>query len=128
MHRGEGTIGYQADRSNAIAVDGSNSFYVTGEFTATFDNLSVTSTGPNASDVFFAKYNSNAVIQWLHHGGGVHADIGYSVGVDQGGNSYVSGFADSGPGVVCSIILPCRRAVTTTSFSRSMTLQGPYSM
>jgi hypothetical protein len=111
VHRGGGTIGYQTDRANAIAADGSNSFYVTGEFTgtATFDNLSVTSTGPNASDVFLANYNSNGVIQWLHHGGGVHADIGYSVGVDQGGNSYVSGFADSGLGVVFDhIALPPR--------------------
>jgi len=100
--RGGGTITYQADRSNAIAVDGSNSFYVVGDFTGTavFDGLSVTSTGPSASDVFVAKYDTNGVITWLHHGGGIHADIGYAVGVDQAGNSYVSGFADSGTGVV----------------------------
>ena len=109
--RGGATITYQADRANAIASDSSNSFYVTGEFTgtATFDGLSVTSTGPNASDIFLAKYDSNGVIEWLHHAGGPHADIGYSVGVDQGGNSYVSGFADSGLGVVFDdIVLPPR--------------------
>jgi hypothetical protein len=106
-HRGGGTITYQADRANAIAADGSNSLHVTGEFTgtATFDSLSVTSTGPTASDIFVAKYDTNGVIQWLHHGGGTHADIGYSVGVDQAGNSYVSGFADSGPGVVFDHIM-----------------------
>ena len=62
-----------ADRANAAATDGS-SFYVTGDFTgtATFDGLSVTSTGPNASDIFLAKYDTNGLIQWLHHGGGVH--------------------------------------------------------
>ena len=110
-HRGGGTITYRADRANAIAADGSNSFYVTGEFTgmATFDSLSVTSTGPNASDIFLAKYDTNGVIEWLHHAGGPDADIGYSVGVDQAGNSYVSGFADSGPGVVFDhIVLPPR--------------------
>jgi len=82
--RGGGTISYQVDRANAIGVDGSNSFYVTGEFTgtATFDGLSVTSTGPDASDIFVAKYDTNGVIKWLHHGGGLHADIGYSIGVD----------------------------------------------
>jgi len=109
--RGGGTINYQTDRANAIGSDGSNSFYVTGEFTgtATFDGLSVTSTGPNASDIFLAKYDTNGVIEWLHHGGGVHADIGYSVGVDQAGNSYVSGFADSGTGVVFDhLVLPPR--------------------
>jgi len=109
--RGGGTINYQADRANAIATDGSNSFYVTGDFTgtATFDGLSVTSTGPNASDIFLAKYDTNGVIQWLHHGGGIHADVGYSVGVDQAGNSYVSGFADSGTGVVFDhLVLPPR--------------------
>ena len=110
-HRGGGTINYQADRANAIGSDGSNSFYVTGEFTgtATFEGLSVTSTGPNASDIFLAKYDTNGVIEWLHHGGGIHADIGYSVGVDQAGNSYVSGFADSGTGVVFDhLVLPPR--------------------
>ena len=51
---GEVPIIYRADRANAVAADGSNSFYVTGEFTgmATFDSLSVTSTGPNASISF----------------------------------------------------------------------------
>ena len=109
--RGGGTINFQADRGNAIAADGANSFYVTGDCTgtATFDSLSVTSTGPNASDVFLAKYDTNGAIQWLRHGGGIHADIGYSVGVDQSGNSYVSGFADSGTGVVFDhIALPPR--------------------
>ena len=109
--RGGGTINYQADRANAVAVDSANSFYVTGDFTgtATFDPLSVTSTGPSASDIFVAKYSSNGVIEWLHHGGGLHADIGYSIGVDQAGNSYVSGFADSGSGVVFDhIALPPR--------------------
>ena len=110
-HRGGGTINYQADRANAIASDGSNSFDITGELTgtATFDGLSVTSIGPNASDIFLAKYDTNGVIEWLHHGGGIHADIGYSVGVDQAGNSYVSGFADSGTGVVFDhLVLPPR--------------------
>lgn len=110
-HRGGGAITYQADSANAIATDGSNSFYVTGEFTgtATFDGLSVTSTGPNASDVFLAKYDTNGVIEWLHHGGGIHADVGYSVGADQAGSSYVSGFADSGTGVVFDhLVLPPR--------------------
>lgn len=109
--RGGGAIAYQADRANAIAVAGSNSFYVTGDFTgtATFDSLSVTSTGPNASDIFVAKYDANGAIEWLHHAGGLHADIGYAVGVDQAGNSYVSGFADSGLGVVFDhLVLPPR--------------------
>ena len=128
-HRGGGTITYRADRANAIAADGSNSFYVTGEFTgmATFDSLSVTSTGPNASDIFLAKYDTNGVIEWLHHAGGPDADIGYSVGVDQAGNSYVSGFADSGPGVVFDhIVLPPRG--NEYIFLAKMTHQEPFSM
>src|SRR5262249_30352612 len=72
--------------------------------TATFDGLSVPNTGTSGSDIFIAKYDANGTIQWLHHGGGLESDKGYSVGVDQAGNSWVSGFAGSVPGVVFDTI------------------------
>ncbi len=81
-------------------------FYITGDYTgtATFDGLSVVNTGTSGTDIFVAKYNSNGAIQWLHHGGGPASDKGYSIGVDQAGNSWVSGFAASGTGVVFDTI------------------------
>jgi hypothetical protein len=102
VKKGGGNISFTTDHGQAIAVDGANNFYITGDFTGTgiFDNLAVTSNDANYADIYLAKYNTNGAIQWLHHGGGVHVDRGYAVDVDVDGNSFVSGFADSGPGVV----------------------------
>jgi hypothetical protein len=106
VHRGGSNISFRTDRANSIAVGPADSYYITGDFsgTANFDNLTVTSTDPNSQDIFVARYDTNGVIQWLHHAGGPPADVGYSIGVDATGNSYVSGFAASGPGVVFDTI------------------------
>lgn len=109
VHSGGSTTSFVGDPAKAIAVDGANNFYITGDYTglATFDGLSVTNTGTSGSDIFVAKYNSAGAVQWLHHAGGPASDKGYGVGVDANGNSWVSGFAASGPGVVFdSITLP----------------------
>lgn len=109
VKKGGGNVSFNEDRAQSVAADGSGNFYITGDFTGTgiFSNQSVTSNNPDYADIFVAKYNTNGAIQWLHHGGGVHTDKGYTVGVDQAGNSFVSGFADSGPGVVFdNIALP----------------------
>ncbi len=109
VHSGGSTTSFAGDPARAIKVDGANNFFMTGDYTgtATFDGLSVPNTGTSGTDIFVAKYNSDGVIQWLHHAGGPVSDKGYSIGVDQAGNSWVSGFAGSGPGVVFdSIALP----------------------
>ena len=91
---------FATDPARAIATDTANNFYITGDYTgmASFDGLSLSNAG--LRDVFVAKYNSNGVIQWLHHGGGPHAEEAHSIAVDQSGNSWVTGFLGSGPNVV----------------------------
>jgi cell division septation protein DedD len=102
VRSGGSTTSFATDSAKAIAADAANDLYITGDYTgvATFDGLSVPNTGTSGSDIFVAKYNSAGTIQWLHHGGGSHADKGYSIGVDRSGNNWVTGFASSGPGVV----------------------------
>jgi len=106
VHSGGSTTLFAGDPAKAIGVDGSNNFYMTGDYsgTATFDGLSVVNSGTSGSDIFIAKYDNSGAIQWLHHAGGPVSDKGYSIGVDQSGNSWVSGFAGSGPGVVFDTI------------------------
>ncbi len=106
VRSGGSTTSFAVDPAKAIGVDSVNNFYITGDYTgtATFDGLSVPNTGTSGTDIFLAKYNANGAIQWLHHAGGPAADKGYSIGVDQAGNSWVSGFAGSGPGVVFDTI------------------------
>lgn len=103
---GGSTTSFAGDPAKAIAVDAANNFYITGDYTgtATFGGLSVTNTGTSGTDIFLAKYDTNGTIQWLHHGGGPASDKGYAIGVDLAGNSWVSGFAASGTGVVFDTI------------------------
>ena len=106
VHGGGSTTSFVIDPGKAIGADAANNFYITGDYTGTaiFDGLSVPNTGTSGTDIFVAKYNTAGVIQWLHHAGGPVSDKGYSIGVDQAGNSWVSGFAGSGPGVVFDTI------------------------
>lgn len=111
VRSGGSSTSFATDAAKSIGSDGSNSFVVTGDYTgsATFGGLSVPNAGSSGTDIFVAKYDSNGVIQWLHHAGGPHADKGYSIGVDQAGNNWVSGFAGSGTGIVFDTIsLPPR--------------------
>jgi hypothetical protein len=106
VRKGGGNISFVADKAYSITADGAQNFYITGEYTgtATFDNLSVTNTGASGTDIFIAKYNNSGTIQWLHHGGGTYDDKGYAIAADTSGDTFVTGFADSGPGVVFDTI------------------------
>ncbi len=109
VRSGGSTTAFAADPARAVAVDGANNYYVAGDYSgvATFDGLSVSSTGQR--DIFVAKYNASGAIQWLHHAGGPRSEEGHSIGVDAAGNSWVSGFLGSGPGVAFDqISLPPR--------------------
>jgi hypothetical protein len=106
VRSGGSTTSFAGDPAKAIGADASNNFYVTGDYTgtATFDGLSVTNTGTSGTDIFVAKYDNNGAIQWLRHAGGPVSDKGYTIGVDKAGDSWVSGFAGSGPSVVFDTI------------------------
>lgn len=106
VHSGGGPVTFAGDSAKAVAADGANNLYMTGDYSgiATFDGLSVPNTGTSGTDIFVAKYASSGAIQWIHHAGGPVSDKGYSIGVDTAGNSWVTGFAGSGTGVVFDTI------------------------
>ena len=111
VRAGGGNVSFVSDRAYSISADGSDNFYITGEFSGegTFDGFSVSNTGTSGTDIFIAKYNSDGEIQWLHHAGGLSDDKGYAIDADAAGNTFVTGFADSGPNVAFdSISLPPR--------------------
>jgi hypothetical protein len=88
--------GQGSDIGYGIAVDGSGSIYVTGQFLDTNVDFDP-STNTNAlsyngsNDIFVAKYNSNGQYQWAFNVGGGLADIGYGIAVDGNGNVLVTG-------------------------------------
>jgi hypothetical protein len=84
-----GSTGYDLARGLAIS---QNRLYVTGVFssTASFDTISVTSTG--LQDVFLAAYDLSGNVQWAIHGGGAGYDVGYGAAADSSGNAYVTGY------------------------------------
>ena len=79
------------DRGNAVVVDAGGNCYVTGYFagTASFGGSSLVSTG--FADVFAAKYDPAGSLVWAQRGGGSFSDSGLGIGVDSGGNTYITG-------------------------------------
>ncbi len=93
------TGSYQ-DEGLSIALDYSNNVLVTGYFTGTVDfdpgssTYNLTSNGVN--DVFISKLNSSGNFEWAKQIGGVKADRGESITLDNKGNIYViGGFSDT---------------------------------
>ena len=102
-----GAGGASFDQGRGIAVDGSGSSYVTGNFNgpATFgpgetNETTLTSTG--FVDIFVAKYDASGDLVWAKRAGGTGFDEGRGIAVDGSGNSYVTGrfndLATFGPG------------------------------
>jgi Holliday junction resolvase len=99
--------GSGSDQGINIGVDGFGKSYVTGGFsgTAIFGAGQANQTTLVASggdDVFVAQYDANGLLQWARRAGGSGSDQGTGIGVDDLGNSYVTGFfngtATFGPG------------------------------
>ena len=88
-----GTTG--SDIAYGIAVDSSGNSYIVGR---TFGTLPG-STEPNAGsgDVFVVKYDTNGLRQWVHQLGTHFDEIGFGIGVDNSGNSYVTGQQTQAP-------------------------------
>jgi len=89
-----GGTGYN-DRGYGVAVDGSGSVYVTGEFldTVDFDPGPGTDehTSKGITDCFLSKFDSEGEFQWARTWGGVDWDQGYGVAVSGSGSVYVAG-------------------------------------
>jgi len=86
------TGGTNTDLGQSIAVDANGNSYVTGYFwgNATFGTTTLTSSGQY--DIFVAKMDSNGNWLWAKQAGGTSYDDGYSIAVDDNGNSYVTGY------------------------------------
>ena len=88
-------MGTYSNYGNDIAVDANGNSYVTGYFwgNATFGTTTLTSSGQY--DIFVAKMDSNGNWLWAKQAGGTSYDDGYSIAVDDNGNSYVTGYFKS---------------------------------
>lgn len=83
-----------------IKTDNSSNVYFTGTFltTATFtstNGISQNKTSNGAEDMFFAKYNTNGVLQWVVQAGGTGSDESGDVSIDNSGNPYFTGIFSS---------------------------------
>lgn len=89
------------DYGLAISVDGAGNSHVTGGFevSVTFgsgdpNETTLTNAVPvvgGASDIFVAKYASNGTLLWAKQASGPKVEAGRGIGVDNLGNSYVTG-------------------------------------
>jgi hypothetical protein len=86
-------IGTGDDMADGIAVDSGDNIYLTGYFnnTVTFGSSSITSAGN--MDVFFIKYNSNGVVQWVQRTGSNIIEYGRDIAVDNNGYVYITGYS-----------------------------------
>ncbi|MDZ4120919.1 MAG: SBBP repeat-containing protein, partial [Candidatus Cloacimonadaceae bacterium] len=75
----------------SIAVDNQGNQYVTGWFAGSADFGTTTLTSSGSSDIFICKLDTDGNFLWARQAGGTDTDIGYSIGVDSAGNSYVTG-------------------------------------
>jgi hypothetical protein len=91
--------GIGTNKGNAIAVDSSNSAYITGytdstNFPVTVGALQTVSAG--SVDVFVTKLNAaGSAIVYTTYIGGSGDDRGFSIAVDASGNAYVTGWTGS---------------------------------
>jgi len=81
------------DYGYGIAVDSSGNIYVTGVFTGTasFGGNTLSCTSPGFFDIFVCKLDPNGNFLWAKKAGGTGQDYGYSIAMDNAGNSYVTG-------------------------------------
>jgi gliding motility-associated-like protein len=80
-----------------LKYDNKSNIYISGTFsgTATFTTTSGSSqtiTSNGSYDIFFAKYDTLGVLQWVLKSGGVDADEGCTVGIDNNGNIFIGGY------------------------------------
>jgi hypothetical protein len=84
----------------SLAVDRSGNCYVTGSFRGTLSygsNGRLTSQSPNADDVLLVKFGAGGTVSWAQQASSTAPERnsaqnnGWSVAVDQAGNSYVTG-------------------------------------
>lgn len=74
-----------------ISADDAGNTYVTGSFNDII-SFGTTTLTPNGEDIFVAKYNNIAELQWVKKIGGGGSDRCTSIVVDNAGHSFISGW------------------------------------
>lgn len=97
----------EGEANVGLALDTNDNCYVTGFFDGTndFGGVILTNQSADGSDVFVAKYNSNAALQWVQRAGGTFTNYGRAINVDANGNIYVTG-GYQGPASFDGVNLP----------------------
>ncbi|RFS13320.1 SBBP repeat-containing protein [Emticicia sp. C21] len=81
--------GTENDFGEDIVVENDGTVYITGYFYGTAFPIPRTSRG--ASDIFVAKFDSDANFEWVQSAGGLNQDSGSGITVDLNGNVYAVG-------------------------------------
>ena len=88
--------GTNHDYGQAVAVDGSENVYVTGNFQGKADFDPGSGTDPHTSagleDIFLTKINSDGSYGYTKTMGGTDHDFGQSVAIDSSDNIYITGY------------------------------------
>jgi hypothetical protein len=82
-----------------VSTDPSGNVFTTGRFTgsmAGFGNQTIHNQQVGYDDIFLAKYDSLGNALWAEDAGGSYDDIAYAVATDAQGNSYITGYMNSG--------------------------------
>ena len=103
--------GSSTETNPKITVDNSGNFYVVG---------STQSAGVGKSDLYIAKFNTSATMQWQRCLGLSESDYGYGVGVDDSGNVYVSGYTRSTSGIQGDILIAKYNASGAIQWQRTL--------
>ena len=83
--------GPSLDFSDAIAVDGNNDVYITGEFEDSMHVDAITINSAGGADMFLIKCDSSGTVIWAKSGGSTTNDQGRGVAADASGNVVVVG-------------------------------------
>jgi hypothetical protein len=86
---------FDYDIGQGIAVDDYGNCYTTGFFedAATFGSQTIYGSGYR--DIYVAKINTNGYWQWATQAGGNGDNVGWSITLDNAGNSYVTGWFEN---------------------------------
>jgi hypothetical protein len=119
-----GSTGVDQMYNGASCTDASGNIYYTGYFTGNATIEGTALTGAGGQDIFVCKFDKNGNKLWVVSAGGTGNDVGRGIGVDGGGNVYVSGYFDS-PTIVFNGITATRSGTSLRDIFLLKYTQGP---
>jgi len=100
IHWAQRAIGNQLDEGNGIAVDNNGNTYITGQYesaTLEFGTVSITNNSASGDeDAFVAKFDPLGNCVWAKSIGDNDREYGSAIAVDISGNTFVTGYFESG--------------------------------